>query len=499
MAHANGSVADQNKVKSQALATLAKLGGLMTTEDDLVFEGRKFVIPENVKDLKQAVKILSQRAEDEETVTSFSRDFPYKPWDGAAATERAIREAFGFNISKPIVTFFGVNPPQMITINDGPGSVREVPWGALQLPGLENTTVYLGTSMNRELGVVFRISVEAPRKYKAHIQGLFMLIERNLHEGSIYRGKPIDGGEMPNFLDVSGVDPNDVIYTQEVMQQLEANVWSPLRHADALAALGQPGKRSVLLEGPYGTGKTLAAYLTAKVAQENGFTFILCRPGVDDLHDTLRTARMYQPAVVFFEDLDTVGSAQGTDDQVTRILDSFDGLQTKDLQMLLVLTTNHVERIHKGMIRPGRLDAVIHVGAMDRPGVERLVQRVIGDNLEAEIDFDAVFAAYDGFMPAFVREAIDRTVRYSVARHDGTLGMIGTEDLVLAAEGLRRQLDLMNGARDEAVRPSIESAIQGVVEKTVEGVGVIRDGYSPDEPWARLHVEVPEDVRSTFN
>jgi transitional endoplasmic reticulum ATPase len=459
----------QEAIKADALRELARLGGGMVHEDDVIFEGTKFILPANLKDLHEAVEVLDKRAQDEEQVTSFSRTFKYRPWDGAAAVARAMRTAFGFSIGKPIRTMFGSRPPQMIAVNDGPNSTVEVPWGALEIPGLKNATLYLGTGHDADLGAVFAVNVECPKKYRDHIKGLFVLIEEELEHRSIYRGHAIDGATMPNFLDLSAVDPADVVYTEDVMAQLEANVWSPIRHAAQLEAIGQPGKRSVLFEGPYGTGKTLGAYLTAKVAVENGWTFILCRPGRDDLMETLQTARMYQPSVVFFEDLDTVSSqATSETDHVSRILDNFDGIQTKGLKMLLVLTTNHVERIHKGMIRPGRLDAVINIAEMDRPGVERLVKRIVGSSLSDGIDFDAVYAAYEGFMPAFVREAIDRAVRYSVAANDGRLSLIETRDLVEAARGLRRQLQLMEGAKDDVPESPLDAGLRKLVKDSMD-------------------------------
>ncbi|NIS12736.1 MAG: AAA family ATPase, partial [Thermoplasmata archaeon] len=88
--------------------------------------------------------------------------------------------------------------------------------------------------------------------------------------------------------------------------------------------------------------------------------FIQCRPGIDNVYDAMKTARLYQPAVVFYEDVDTI--AQGDQTQghvaVTQLLDIFDGLTAKSTKILAILTTNHPEKIHKGMVRPGRLDAV---------------------------------------------------------------------------------------------------------------------------------------------
>lgn len=456
----------QAGVREQALTLLAELGGRLSQEDDIVFAGRKFVLPETCADLTDAIDFLDQRRRDEETETRFSRTFPYRPYDGAIATARAIKEAFGFSVSKPIRTFFGTEPPELIDVQTGVDQVEQAPWGALTIPGLKNTTVYLSGTRDEELGTIFQIIVDGPRKYRHHAEGLFLLVQRNLEQSSIYRGHAIDGRETPNFIDVSTVDPTNVVYTEEVTQQLEANVWSPIKHAEVLAELGQPGKRSVLFEGPYGSGKTLAALLTAQVAEQHGWTFILCRPGRDDLQRTLQTARMYQPSLVFFEDLDVVAGG-GDVDQVTTVLDMFDGMQTKGLKMGLVLTTNHVENIHKGMLRAGRLDAIVHIGAMDRPGVERLAKRVIGDKLDATTDFDEVFAALDGFMPAFVKEAFDRAVRYNVSRNDGELTQLGTADLVQAAHGLRPQLELMENASDKHTPPRFDGIVRGIMQDVV--------------------------------
>ena len=182
-------------------------------------------------------------------------------------------------------------------------------------------------------------------------------------------------------------------------------------------------------------------------------------------------ARMYQPAVVFTEDVDTLAGAQNGD--ISQVLDMFDGIATKGLRMVLVMTTNHADKIHKGMVRPGRLDAVIHVADMDRPGVEALTRRVVGTALAEDVDFDKVFDAMSGYMPAFVREALDRAVGYSVSTHHGELGPIGTTELVLAANGLRDQLALMEGAQERHDEPTMDAAMRRHVEAVISGVEVI--------------------------
>lgn len=105
----------------------------------------------------------------------------------------------------------------------------------------------------------------------------------------------------------------------------------------------------------------------------------------------LRTARLYQPAVVFIEDIDYRAN-NGESDAVTELLEAFDGITSKGGELQIVMTTNHLDRIHKGMLRPGRLDAVVHIGALDRNGVERLCRVVIDEShLDKEVDFDAVW------------------------------------------------------------------------------------------------------------
>ncbi len=451
----------KNPVEKQVLDELAKLGGKLTAEEDIVYSGAKLVLPENM-DLAKAISFLQTKAREDDKEMNFSRTYLYRPWDGARATMRALKKAFGMVQQKGMPGFFGETPPRLITINVGPNEQEQVPWGGLVIPPLPGVTFYLGGAPHEDYGSVFLVNAEGPRKYRFHIEGVFKLIEEELQTDSLYRGKAFDGQDMPNFLDLNGVDPRKIIYSDETTLQLEANIWSLLRYSDKMEELGVPLKRAVLLEGPYGTGKTLAAYLTARVAQTHGWTFLLCRPGRDDFFKVMGTARLYQPAVVFFEDVDSV--AEGGDDNVRQLLDIFDGIQAKGTKIICVLTTNHVEKIHKGMVRPGRLDAVIHVGALDPSGIRRLVEATVPEDLlSVDIDWDAVAEAMDGFLPAFCREAIDRTVRYNVARHQGASTKLETADFTSAAEGLRPQLELMEGAKEGPGHDSLGAAMRRVL------------------------------------
>ncbi len=255
------------------------------------------------------------------------------------------------------------------------------------------------------------------------------------------------------------------------MTQLNANVWSLLEHTDAMREQGLPLKRSVLLEGPYGTGKTLAAFLTAQRAVANNWTFIFVRPNKDNLNDAMATAQLYQPSVVFFEDIDTTGSP---DTNASELLDVFDGIQAKGTEILAVLTTNHADRIHKGLVRPGRLDAVIHIGALDQAGIERLIYSIVPSRqLPKNLDMDSIYESMEGYMPAFVKEAIDRAIRYNLARNEGKFTQLSSDDFVQAGNGLRDQLNLMEGAREEFVQPTLDATLRAAVRNELGNFKIV--------------------------
>jgi len=316
------------------------------------------------------------------------------------------------------------------------------------------------------------------RKYRRHIEGFLDVIQDELNQNSIYRGRAISAEADPTFLDPYRVDKAKVVYSQEALTQLNANVWAVLDHADRLRDLGMPLKRAVLLEGQYGTGKTLTGSLTAQHAVEAGWTFILVRSS-DDPYAALTTAALYAPAVVWVEDLDVLSQNKDRG-ELAKLLDALDGVQAKGLEVMAGFTTNFPDAIDKAVLRPGRIDALIHIGALDAAGFEQLVRSQIPvDLLAKDLDFKAITKAFEGYVPAFAVEAAGRAIRYSVARNNGAPDVITTADLVGAADGLRPQFDLQENASEAMhARPTMEKMIASTVHRTlrefeVEDVGSI--------------------------
>lgn len=496
------ALSQEEAARAAAMALLAQVGGKTIGEKDLLFEGTKFVLPAQYEGkLSEAIGFLERWQEQQSKTHTYSKVFNYRPYDVAHALTLALTEVFGTSGMGESWTdmFGGEHHPEFIEVATGVGQSVQVPWDLMALPILgPKAKIHVGFANGRELGMLGKLSIEAPRGAKAQVEGLWKVIEKHLAESSLYKGKALIGGDqmMPQFLDVRKVDPNQVIYSDDVLQQLNTNVWSLIEHTGLMRELGESLKRAVLLEGPYGTGKSLAAFLTAQKCQANGWTFLFVKPG-DDLDAAMRTAQLYSPAVVFFEDIDIVAES-GDPARVSKLLDSFDGIGAKGAEVVAILTTNRKDKIHKGMLRPGRLDAVISINHLDQVGVEKLIKAHVDESMLRVMSYETVYEAFKDFTPAFAKEAISRAKRYAIAREGGKPSMLTTSDFVGAAKSLTPQLELMHAADEEKTSPTLDRALRETVADVLDAVRFAdEDGekeriYGVDDPAAGLVVDREE-------
>jgi len=397
------------------------------------------------------------------------------PFDGARAFGLAIKKMFGWGQAVSTQTMFGENPPRMLSIEVSPGVFEEVIWGELIIPGIEGTLQTGFTHRNDRL--VFEIGGVIKQKYKEKIIELARLTREIVKESSIYKGKAIhlktddygdiDFEEPPTFIKSDEIKTEELIFSRSIEEQIKTNLFTPIEKTDLCRQYKIPLKRGILLSGPYGTGKTLTAYVAAKKCVENSWTFIYL-DRVEGLQNALRFAKEYSPAVIFAEDIDQVTrGARG--EEMNDILNTIDGVDLKNAEVITILTTNFVEDIDKAMIRPGRLDAVIPILPPDAEAVERLVRFYSRDLISESEDIQPACELLAGRIPAVIREVIERSKLYGLQRTDIDSNnlIITSDDLIRAAEGMQNHFSLMSD-KNKSDRPTVEDLFKDLLDKSVE-------------------------------
>jgi hypothetical protein len=419
--------------------------------------------------------MLVEEARNALTPTEWDQQFDYRPEDGAVAAMRVLRQRYKIanNTGTSVPGFLGPMemPAQEKTIQISLTETVNVPWGTIvipELPGLELT--FCDHHRHPVFGKVFELHVSGPQMYSDEVKRIFEAIEAELVANSIYKGKAMSGTTALTFYDLSTFRADEVVFSDEVTRTLSAKLWYVLRRPEAAARKGVPLKRSALFKGGFGGGKTSATIITAQIAVENGWTVFFAKTD-EDINQVIVNARRYQRVLVIFEDVDRQATANAADDnRISKLLETFDGADAKGGEFMVILTTNRDSRISQGMRRPGRMDAEIDFGLLDQSGTERLVRAIVPAHELGGIDFDAFFEAVKGYMPAFVREAIDSAKLFALDARGEENFVITTEDLIAAANSLRSQWEGHQAATDLGTEPEIATALRSLIVGTVTGV-----------------------------
>ena len=464
----------QKQLYRKALEELDKIAGQTFNDDKVRFEGNAIILPEGTTMLENA-HFLAKLSKEMEEPTGFQRKYSYRPWDVAYNMQRTFKRVFG------AVSHSGtwLSPPTLIEIPSGPNEVVQVPQGTFSIPHLPDVEFSVGSEMDTDWGYVGVVHAYGPKREAGRINAVLSLIGEELAENSLYRGKAIIHGEMPRFIDTEGIDPDKIVYAQEVQDAIDTHIMARLDYPEALARLGRKFRSKILLEGEYGVGKTEALNLAAKRAAQREITFIMVpKDQQHDLLEAMRTARMYAPAVVAFEDVDTVGGAEQESGRISAVLDAFDGSQAKLSEgVMVLLTTNHVQTLHAGMVRPGRIDTIIHISAPDAIGIQKIIEANLNpEQIDPDMRWADVAAAMEGYHPAFIVQAASNSVGNALMRQarsndgkiDETAIVVSTDDLRQAGYELRRQWDIHRGAKEGADENRLDDALRSTLTPTVE-------------------------------
>lgn len=433
------------------------------------FEGKQITLPAdpNPMDYDSAIETIGRIRDQENQEYDVRELVAGAPWDTAVAVYKAMQDIYGVVIASSIQTFFGEIKPDFITVLTGhlDEDRVQIPVGKMVLPGVEQP-VFIRLSAEGTM-----ISGTVRRRDRAALVEIANRARRIINTDSIYKGKAIrlnvdaDGdielSAQPEFLDLTKVKEADMIHTRETEQLIRTNIFAPLKHTQACRDNRVPLKRGILLEGKYGTGKSLTARITAKVGNDNGWTFIMLNRS-QGLKSAIEFARQYQPCVIFAEDIDR--AADRSDEGVNDLVNLLDGLISKDMEMMVVLTTNYIENIDKSLLRPGRFDAIISIDSPDAETAERIVRAYAGALLDEGEDLTQVGAATSGMIPATIREVVERAKLFMLTEGRNVLT---SEDLYASAIGMQRHSKLL--APKAADKSASERFAQAFTELVVKG------------------------------
>lgn len=446
---------------------------------EVEWAGEKMLLP-NGWSIPDAIRFLTQRQEYLEHEVVIRSEVNVFPWDGANALNEVLSAKYGWVQGVPTPGFFGDTPPQLIRIQVGPHEYKEIPWGRLVLPSIDG---YINTGFTITRGVIcFEMQAAVKRKDEAEIRDLFERVRRFVKEGSIYQGKAIkirfksDDGERldmpePEFMDVSDIDKKNLILSRDIEAEVEDYLFTPIERARELNANGMSVKRGVLLGGPYGTGKTLAAYVAGKIATQNDITFVYV-PRADELPHAVNFARQYQtPAsVIFCEDIDRVMKGE-RDVKMDDILNIIDGIDSKRNNIQIILTTNHMDDINPVMLRPGRLDATIEINPPDAEAVQRLLRFYGEDAIEEDTDLAEVGEVLEGAIPAVVEEVVKRAklseLRLTPMGH--LVENLSQEALLVSAKSIAKQRERLEKKAVLPTEPTFNDVMAGAVQHAFNG------------------------------
>ena len=240
------------------------------------------------------------------------------------------------------------------------------------------------------------------------------------------------------FADVGGVS--------EVVDELQ-EVVDYLHDPTRFTAMGATVPKGILLVGPPGTGKTL---LAKAVAGEAGVAFFALSGsdfvetfvgmGASRVRGVFKEARKAGKAIVFIDELDAVGRARGggvsngateeSDRTLNALLVEMDGFV--DSSVIVLGATNRPEVLDSAILRAGRFDRKITVGAPDRKGREQILELLTKDKkLDVDVDLSSLAGRTSSMTGADLAYLVNEAA-LGAARRDAT--SISMDDLVSALE-----------------------------------------------------------------
>lgn len=174
--------------------------------------------------------------------------------------------------------------------------------------------------------------------------------------------------------------------------------------------------KGVLLVGPPGTGKTLIAKAVAGEAgvpffsiSGSDFVEMFVGVGASRVRDLFEEAKKHHPCIVFIDEIDAVARRRGSglggghderEQTLNQLLVEMDGFGVNE-GIIVMAATNRVDILDPAILRPGRFDRKIGVGAPDVGGREAILRvHAKGKPLGDDVDLKQIAQTTAGFTGA---------------------------------------------------------------------------------------------------
>ncbi|MFD3454219.1 ATP-dependent zinc metalloprotease FtsH [Streptomyces sp. NPDC058691] len=286
-------------------------------------------------------------------------------------------------------------------------------------------------------------------------------------------------GRRTTFEDVAGID--------EVEAELN-EVVDFLKRPDAYRALGARMPRGVLLAGPPGTGKTLLARAVAGEADvpffsasASEFIEMIVGVGAGRVRELFAEARKVAPAIIFIDEIDTIGRARGAagglgghderEQTLNQILTEMDGFSGSE-GVVVIAATNRPDVLDPALTRPGRFDRTVHVSPPDRTGREAILRIHLRDvPLQDDIDLMRIARATPGMTGAELANLANEAALLAVKRGKKAVGQSELSDALEKVQlGAARPLVLSPEERRRTAYHESGHALLGMLQPGADPV-----------------------------
>lgn len=238
----------------------------------------------------------------------------------------------------------------------------------------------------------------------------------------------------------------------EAEERLREGVELPLKNPAAFERIGIRPAKGFLLYGPPGTGKTLLAKAVAKEAEANFISMkssdLLSKwygESEQQISRMFARARQVAPCVIFIDEIDSLVPARGTsgnEPQVTArvvntILAEMDGME--ELNSIVVIgATNRPGLVDPALLRPGRFDELVYVGAPDEAGRLHILKiHTRNMPLAVEVDLAGIAASTPRYTGADLEDVVRRAGLIAIRRGGMDAQAVTGQDFAEALEDSR--------------------------------------------------------------